>query len=104
LTEEQDPDIESMLMREANKYYKKKDHQRLKVNANATPDDSSTLFRLDGFEKQLDECKALPKQMEKNTIESQLDEERKRLKAEYNKVFDDIRNLSHTIKQQLEDQ
>ena len=52
-----------------------KDRQRLKVDANATPESSSTLSRLDGFEKQLEKREALLKQKEiniKSTIDSQL--------------------------------
>src|SRR5271154_5103198 len=80
------PDIEKLLIRKVNRYYKKKDCQKLKINANITPEGSNTLSRLDGFEKQLEEWEALLKQKEiniKNTVESQLGEERKRLKDEY---------------------
>ena len=45
------PDIEELLIRKVNRYYKKKDRQKLKINANVTPEGSNTLSRLDGFEK-----------------------------------------------------
>jgi len=67
------PDIEELLIREVNRYYKKKDRQKLKINANITPEGSNTLSRLDGFEKQLEEWEALLKQKEiniKNTVDS----------------------------------
>src|SRR5215813_2064704 len=56
------PDIKFMLMREVDKYLKKKGYQRLaskecskeaKVNTNITSDDSSALLQLDELEKQL---------------------------------------------------
>ena len=45
------PDIKFMLIREVDKYLKKKGHQRLKVNANITSNDSSASFQLDELEK-----------------------------------------------------
>src|SRR5271154_2445467 len=122
LTEEQAggirPDIEELLIREVNRYYKKKDRQKLKINANITPDGSNTLFRLDGFEKQLEEREALLKQKEiniKNTVDSQLGEEHKRLKDEYddlkirleneyNKCFVDMKQKTYSFKHQIESQ
>ena len=80
------PDIEELLTREVNRYYKKKDRQKIKIEANTASDGSSTLSRLDGFEKQLEEREAKIKQKEnniKNTIEAQVAEERKRQKDEY---------------------
>jgi hypothetical protein len=66
LTEEQageiHPDIDSLLMKEVNRYYKKKNRQHFKVDANTSPDGSNALSRLDGFEKQLrDELMGLPR-------------------------------------------
>jgi hypothetical protein len=78
--------FEELLRKEVNRYYKKKDRYRLKADANATPDGSTTLSRLDGFEKQLEERERSIQQQKnniKNTIESQLKTERKRLKDEY---------------------
>ncbi|PKC15078.1 hypothetical protein RhiirA5_408662 [Rhizophagus irregularis] len=69
------PDIEELLTRE-----------KIKIEANTASDGSSTLSRLDGFEKRLEEREALLKQKENNikiTIEAQIGEERKRLKDEY---------------------
>ncbi|PKY47755.1 hypothetical protein RhiirA4_421648 [Rhizophagus irregularis] len=69
------PDIEELLTRE-----------KIKIEANTASDGSSTLSRLDGFEKRLEEREALLKQKENNikiTIEAQAGEERKRLKDEY---------------------
>ena len=73
-------------MKEANRYYKKKDHQKIKIEANTGSDGSSTLSRLDGFEKQLEERETFLRQKKiniKNTVNSQLGKERKRLKDEY---------------------
>ncbi|CAI2198751.1 18263_t:CDS:1, partial [Funneliformis geosporum] len=53
---------------------------------NTASDDSSTLSRLDGFEKQLEEREVLLKQKENNikkTIEDRVAEEHKRLKDDY---------------------
>src|ERR1044071_4449995 len=79
-------DIEELLTREVNRYYNKKSHQKIKIEANTTSDGSSTLLRLDGFEKRLDEREALLKQKENNikkTIEIQVGEECKLIKDEY---------------------
>src|ERR1044072_3372121 len=79
-------DIEELLTKEVNRYYNKKNHQKIKIEANMIPEGSSTLSRLDVFEKQLEEREALIKQKEiniKNTIEIQIAKERKRLKDEY---------------------
>src|SRR3990170_2159636 len=80
------PDIEELLTREVNRYYKKKDRQKIKIEANVIPEGSATFSRLDGFEKQLEEREALIRQKENNikkTIEAQVDEERKCIKEEY---------------------
>src|SRR5437763_6989665 len=50
-------DIEELLTREVDRYFNKKNRQKIKIEANTSSDSSSTLFRLDGFEKQLEECK-----------------------------------------------
>src|SRR5271154_6739317 len=110
------PDIEELLIREVNRYYKKKDHQKLKINANILSDGSNTLSRLDGFEKQLEEREALLKQKEiniKNTVDFQLGEEHKRLKGEYddlkvrlenkyNKCFVNMKQKTYSFKHQIE--
>src|SRR2546430_5215687 len=50
------PDIEELLTREVNRYFKKKDRQKIKIEASKIPEGSPiTLSRLDGFEKQLEE-------------------------------------------------
>ena len=75
-----------MLTREVNKYHKKKDRQKIKIEANTSSDGSNTLSRLDGFEKQLEEREQNIQQKEnniKNIIESRLAEERKALKDQY---------------------
>src|SRR5436190_10496490 len=54
------PDIEELLTREVNRYYyKKKDRQKINIEANVIPEGSATFSRLDGFEKQLEEREAL---------------------------------------------
>jgi hypothetical protein len=58
------PDIEELLTSNVNRYYKSKNHQKIKIEANTASDGSSTLCRLDGFEKQLEEHEALLKQKE----------------------------------------
>jgi hypothetical protein len=121
LTDEQaseiHPDVEELLTKEVNRYYKKKDRQRLKVDANTTSDGSNALSRLDGFEKQLEERETLLRQKENNikaSINSKVEEERKRLKdeydtlkknlhSEYEKVFADLKLSSYRVKQQLEE-
>jgi flagellar motor switch protein FliG len=49
------PNIEELLTREVNRYYNKKNRQKIKIEANVIPEGSVTLSRLDGFEKQLEE-------------------------------------------------
>src|SRR3954453_15807879 len=69
------PDIEELLTREVNRYYNKKNRQKIKIEANVIPEGSSTLSRLDGFEKQLEKREALIRQKENNikkTIENQV--------------------------------
>ncbi|POG68479.1 hypothetical protein GLOIN_2v1878327 [Rhizophagus irregularis DAOM 181602=DAOM 197198] len=80
------PDIEELLTREVNRYFNKKNRQKIKIEANTSSDGSSTLSRLDGFEKQLEERELCVQQRENNikkTIDAQVAEERKRLKDEY---------------------
>ena len=112
------PDIEELLTKEVNRYYNKKNRQKIKIEANVIPEGSSTLSRLDGFEKQLEEREALLKQKEiniKNTIEIQVAEERKhlkdeydtlksRLESEYNNCMVDMKQTTYSFKHQLEDQ
>src|ERR1044071_10443163 len=84
------PDIEELLTKEVNRYYNKKNRQKIKIEANVILERSSTLFSLDGFEKQLEKHKALLKQKKiniKNTIEVQVVEECKHLKDEYNTLI-----------------
>ncbi|CAB4410883.1 unnamed protein product [Rhizophagus irregularis] len=112
------PDIEELLTSNVNRYYKSKNRQKIKFEANTTSDGSSTLSRLDGFEKQLEERELRVQQREnniKNTIEGQVAEERKRLKdeydalkirleSEYNKCMVDMKQTTYSFKNQLEDQ
>jgi len=105
-----------LLTKEINRYYKKKDRQKLKIEANTASDGSSTLSRLDGFEKQLDEREALLKQKENNikkAIEIQVGKECKRIKDEYDdlelqlktryeQIFREMENRSFTIQSQLD--
>ena len=68
----------------------KKNRQKIKIEANVIPEGSSTLSRLDGFEKQLEEHEALVRQKENNikkTIEAQVAKERKCLKDEYDALM-----------------
>ena len=79
-------DIEELLTREVDRYFNKKNRQKIKIEANTSSDGSSTLSRLDGFEKQLEEREFRVQQQENNikkTIEAQVAEEHKRLKDEY---------------------
>ncbi|CAI2176997.1 10883_t:CDS:2, partial [Funneliformis geosporum] len=90
----------------------------LDFNTNTASDGSSTLSRLDGFEKQLEEREALLKQKENNikkSIEDQVAEEHKRLKdeydalkdrleGEYNKCMIDMKQKTYLFKHQLEEQ
>ncbi|CAI2195355.1 7100_t:CDS:1, partial [Funneliformis geosporum] len=84
---------------------------------NTTSDGSSILFRLDGFEKQLEEREALLKQKENNikkTIEDQVAEKHKRLKDEYDALKDrlegeynkcmNMKQKTYLFKYQLEEQ
>ncbi|PKC08251.1 hypothetical protein RhiirA5_417181 [Rhizophagus irregularis] len=48
-------DIEELLTREVDRYFNKKNCQKIKIEANTFSDGSSTLSWLDGFEKQLEE-------------------------------------------------
>ena len=69
-------DIEELLTREINRYFKKKDHQKIKIEASKIPEGSPiTLSLLDGFEKQLEEREHRLQQQEiniKNTVESHM--------------------------------
>src|SRR6202008_1231943 len=112
------PDIEELLTKEVNRYYNKKNRQKIKIEANVIPEGSSTLSRLDGFEKQLEEREHRLQQQEiniKNTVETQVAEERKRLKDEYdtlmncleneyNKCMVDMKQTIYSFKHQLEEQ
>src|SRR5215216_123686 len=51
-------DIEELLTKEVNRYFRKRGRQKIKIKANTTSDGSSILSRLDGFEKQLEEREA----------------------------------------------
>ena len=107
-----------MLTKEVNRYYNKKNRQKIKIEANVIPEGSSTLSRLDGFEKQLEEREHRLQQQEiniKNTVEAQVSEERKRLKdeydalknrleSEYNKCMVDMKQTIYSFKHQLEEQ
>ena len=112
------PDIEELLTKEVNRYYNKKNRQKIKIEANVIPEGSSTLSRLDGFEKQLEDREALLRQKENNikkTIEAQIAEERKhlkdeydalksRLEIEYNNCMVDMKQKIYSFKHQLEEQ
>ncbi|PKY43500.1 hypothetical protein RhiirA4_457495 [Rhizophagus irregularis] len=111
-------DIEELLTREVDRYFNKKNRQKIKIEANTTTDGSSTLSRLDGFEKQLEERELRVQQRENNikkTIEGQVDEERKclkdeynalksRLESEYNNCMVDMKQQIYLFKHQLEEQ
>ena len=99
------PDIKELLTKEVNRYYKKKDRQKLKIDASTTSDGSSVLSRLDGFEKQLEEREALLKQKENNinkAIETQVAEERKRLKDEYDDLEQQLQTKFNQIFRDME--
>src|SRR3954453_795684 len=112
------PDIEELLTSNVNRYYKSKNCQKIKIEANLIPEGSTTFSRLDGFEKQLEEREALLRQKENNikkTIEAQVDEERKclkdeydalksRLESEYNNCMVDMKQKTYSFKHQLESQ
>src|SRR3989337_2695187 len=112
------PDIEELLTSNVNRYYKSKNRQKIKIEANTISDGSSTFSRLDGFEKQLEERELRVQQRENNikkTIEAQVAEERKRLKdeydalmsckeSEYNNCMVDMKQKIYSFKHQLEDQ
>ena len=79
-------DIEELLTSNVNRYYKSKNRQKIKIEANTSTDGTITFSRLDGLEKQLEEREALLRQKENNikkTIEAQIVKERKCLKDEY---------------------
>ena len=112
------PDIEELLTSNVNRYYKCKNRQKIKIEANITSDSSSTLSRLDGFEKQLEERELCVQQRENNikkTIDAQVVKERKclkdkydalkiRLESEYNNCMVDMQQKLYSFKHQLEDQ
>ena len=111
-------DIEELLTREVNRYYKKKDRQKIKIEANVIPEGSTTFSRLDGFEKQLEERERSIQQKEnniKNTVEARVSEERKvlrdhydalmsRKESEYNNCMVDMKQTLYSFKYQLENQ
>src|SRR3954452_8647739 len=112
------PDIEELLTSNVNRYYKSKNRQKIKIEANVTPEGSANFSRLNGFEKQLEEREALVRQKENNikkTIEAQVDEERKclkdeydalksRLESEYNNCMVDMKQKTYSFRHQLESQ
>src|SRR5438270_1014786 len=53
------PDIEELLTSNVNRYYKCKNRQKIKIEANTSTDGTITFSRLDGLEKQLGEREAL---------------------------------------------
>ena len=111
-------DIKELLTREVDRYFNKKNRQKIKFEANTSSDGSSTLSRLDGFEKQLEERELRVQQRENNikkTIEAQVAEERKhlkdeydalkiRLESEYNKCMIDMKQKTYSFKHQLKEQ
>ncbi|CAI2192231.1 1649_t:CDS:1, partial [Funneliformis geosporum] len=111
-------DIEELLTSNVNRYYKSKYCQKIKIEANTSTDDSNTFFRLNGLKKQLEKCNALLRQKENNikkTIETQIDNERKSIKkdydifkackeSEYNNCLVDMQQKLYLFKHQLEDQ
>src|SRR3954449_7363649 len=112
------PDIEELLTSNVNRYYKSKNRQKIKIEANVTPEGSANFSRLDGFEKQLEERETLVRQKENNikkTIEAQVDEKRKclkdeydalksRLESKYNNCIVDMKQKTYSFKHQLESQ
>jgi hypothetical protein len=112
------PNIEELLTSNVNRYYKSKNRQKIKIEANTTSDGSSTLSWLDGFEKQLEERELCVQQRENNikkTIENQVAVERKYLKdeydalmarkeSEYNNCMVDMKQTIYSFKNQLENQ
>src|SRR3954466_16381093 len=111
------PDIEELLTSNVNRYYKSKNRQKIRIEANVIPEGSATFSRLDGFEKQLEEREALVRQKENNikkTIEARVDEERKSIKEEYdtlkarkeneyNNCMVDMQQKLYSFKYQLEE-
>ncbi|UZO14590.1 uncharacterized protein OCT59_006046 [Rhizophagus irregularis] len=84
------------------------EEQKIKIEANTSSDGSSTLSRLDGFEKQLEERELCVQQRENNikkTIDAQVAEERKRLKDEYDalksRLESEYNNCMVDMKQQI---
>jgi hypothetical protein len=110
------PDIEELLTSNVNRYYKSKNRQKIKIEANTSTDGTITFSRLDGFKKQLEEREAFLKQKEnniKNTIETQVAKECKhlkdeydalksRLESEYNNCMVDMKQKTFSFKHQLE--
>jgi hypothetical protein len=111
-------DIEELLTREVDRYFNKKNRQKIKIEANTTSNGSSTLSWLDGFEKQLEERELRVQQRKNNikkTIEDQVAVERKYLKdeydalmarkeSEYNNCMVDMKQTIYSFKNQLENQ
>src|SRR6266496_4638867 len=46
------PDIKELLTSNVNRYYKSKNHQKIKIEANTSTDSTITFSRLDGLEKE----------------------------------------------------
>ena len=94
-----------MLTKEIDRYYKKKNRQKLKIEANTASDSSSTLTQLDSFEKQLEEREALLRQKEnsiKKAIETQVALEYKHLKDKYDDLELQLRSRYELIFKDLE--
>ena len=111
-------DIEELLTSNVNRYYKSKNRQKIKIEANTSTNGTITFSRLDGFEKHLEERDALLRQKEiniKKTIEARVDEERKSIKeeydtlmvrkeSEYNNCMVDMQQKLYEFKRQLNNQ
>ncbi|CAI2200966.1 2326_t:CDS:2, partial [Funneliformis geosporum] len=83
-------DIEELLTREVNRYYRKRDRQKIKIEANTSTDGTITFSRLDGFEKQLEG--------------HEYDALKSRLESKYNNCMVDMKQKTYSFKHHLESQ
>src|SRR5436305_8220873 len=60
------PDIEELLTSNVNRYYKSKNRQKIKIEANTSTDGTITFFQLDELKKQLEKREVLLRQKENN--------------------------------------
>ncbi|CAI2188667.1 13936_t:CDS:2 [Funneliformis geosporum] len=93
------PNIEELLISNVNRYYKSKNRQKIKIEANITSNCSSIFSQLDVFEKQLEEIAE-----ERKCLKDEYDALIACKKSKYNNCIVDMKQKIYSFKYQLENQ